>query len=150
MPLNYKRLYMDSPEMSTPKAGDAGYDLRAYGDYSLRYNRPTSIDTGIAVEIPPGFVGLILPRSGLRFNENINTFGTGVIDSSYRGELKVLLTNLRTTHYPFESPPPYEIHHGDKIAQLVIVPVFTEEVQEVNDLSDTDRGAKGFGSSGRQ
>jgi dUTP pyrophosphatase len=146
MALRYKRLYMDSPEFEAPKDGDAGYDLRTYQDISLMPNTPTVVDTGIAIEIPSGYVGLILPRSGMRFKFLVDCFGVGVIDSSYRGELKLLieLHDRPDLHYVDT-----QWYAGDKVAQLVIVPCFTEEVEEVDTLSDTSRGAKGFGSTGR-
>lgn len=145
--IRYKKLYLDSPDLIRPADGDAGYDLRAYGEYDLYYDSPLSINTGVAIEIPAGYVGLVFPRSGLRFNSHITNYGTGVIDASYRGEMKVLLWRL---HFPSNSfREAYTIQHGDKIAQLVIVPCFTDDVEEVSDLSETNRGSKGFGSTGR-
>lgn len=145
MSLRYKRLYLDSPELEAPRNGDAGYDLRAYGDYILNPYRPTVINTGITLEIPAGYVGLVLPRSGLRFKYGVTVFGTGVIDSAFRGELKALLTVSPTTPDALG----YKISNGDKISQLVIVPYFSEGVEEVSELSLTIRGTDGFGSTGR-
>ena len=95
--------------------------------------------TGIAVAIPKGFSGLVWPRSGHAVNKGLDRMA-GVIDSTYRGELKVLLVNHGKDHQVF--------HHGDKIAQLIVqqAPDFTPV--EVNDLDETSRGEKGFGSSG--
>lgn len=143
--LRFQRLFLDSPTLERPSNGDAGYDLRAYQDVFLVLNRPTTIDTGIAIEIPSGYVGLIFPRSGLRFNHSINTYGVGVIDSSYRGEIKVSVIR----HDSAANQATYMIKSNDKIAQLVIVPCFTDEIEEVTELSVTARDIKGFGSTGR-
>ena len=144
MSLRYKKLYVDSTSLVRPAIGDAGYDLRAYGNYILSRGTPTTINTGIAVEIPSGYVGLIFPRSGLRAKARVSQYGTGVIDSSFRGELK-MITELHT-NTPHEA---YHILSGDKIAQLVIVPYYVNDVEEVSELSTSPRGVDGFGSTGR-
>ena len=137
--LRYKRLYMDSFELSAPVEGNAGYDLPAYEGKLLLRDIPTDFGTGIAVEIPNGYVGLIFGRSGNAFKRNITVYHHGVIDSSYRGEIRVKLLNMGQD---------LMIQPGDKIAQLVIVPVFDSQTIEVDDLSETSRGVDGFGSTG--
>jgi dUTP pyrophosphatase len=97
------------------------------------------IKTGIAIEIPKGFVGLVWPRSGLAIKKGVSVLA-GVIDSSYRGEIGVVLLN---TNYD-----DLIIKKGDKIAQLLIQPIETVNIEEVKELSDTERAENGFGSSG--
>lgn len=98
--------------------------------------------TGLAVEIPPGHAGLVLPRSGLAAKRGIALVNApGLIDSGYRGELRVLLLNTDPTE-------PFEVEVGDRIAQLMVVPFAEAEPLEVDQLSDSERGEGGFGSSG--
>lgn len=137
--MRYKRLYLDAVELPEKSAGDAGYDLPCYGDIILRKGVITSVPTGIAVEIPHGWVGLLLGRSGNAFKQRITCVHVGVIDSSYRGEIRALLVSHDADVL---------LHHGDKIGQLVIVPHFNEQVEESYELDDTDRGSSGFGSTG--
>jgi dUTP pyrophosphatase len=123
--------------------GDAGLDLYAVEAAVLAPGERASIPTGIAVEIPPGHAGLVLPRSGLAARHGISVVNApGLIDSGYRGELQVLLLN----NDPRVS---FEVHAGDRIAQLVVIAVDVAEPVEVTQLSETRRGAGGFGSSGR-
>lgn len=117
---------------------DAGLDLYADEDVRLLQNTTTKISTGIAIELPYGTVGLFLDRSSLG-SKSIHNFA-GVIDSSYRGELFVVLHNAGTTTYT--------INKGAKIAQLVVLPILLPTAYEVNELTSTERGDKGFGSSG--
>jgi dUTP pyrophosphatase len=124
-------------------AGDAGLDLHALHDATLQPGQRASIATGIAVEIEPGRAGLVLPRSGLAARHGISVVNApGLIDAGYRGELRVLLLN--TDRYET-----FELAAGDRIAQLVIVAVWTEAPVETRELSDSRRGDGGFGSSGR-
>jgi dUTP pyrophosphatase len=122
--------------------GDAGLDLHALEPAVLQPGARASVQTGIAVEIPPGYAGLVLPRSGLAGRHGIALVNApGLIDSGYRGELRVLLLNT-------DREAAYEISVGDRIAQLVIVRHESPAIVEVQELSDTDRGGGGFGSSG--
>jgi dUTP pyrophosphatase len=122
--------------------GDAGLDLYALESAALAPGERASIATGIAVEIPPGHAGLVLPRSGLASRHGISLVNApGLIDSDYRGEVRVLLLNTDHEHC-------FELSAGDRIAQLVVVAVEIGEVVEVNSVSQTARGAGGFGSSG--
>ena len=122
--------------------GDAGLDLRAAEDAVLAPFERKLVSCGIAIAIPPGYAGFVLPRSGLAAKHGISIVNApGLIDSNYRGEVKAILVNL-DPHNDFA------ISHGDRIAQLVIMEVPSVEVQEVDELGDTVRGSGGFGSSG--
>ena len=128
---------------SLAHAGDAGLDLHALDGVELAPGARASVGTGIAVEIPPGHAGLVLPRSGLAARHGIALVNSpGLIDSGYRGEVRVLLLNT-------DRVEPYEIRAGDRIAQLVVVAVATPQVVTVDELEASARGAGGFGSSGR-
>jgi dUTP pyrophosphatase len=122
--------------------GDAGLDLYAVEPAVLAPGDRASIPTGIAVEIPPGHAGLVLPRSGLAARHGISVVNApGLIDADYRGEVRVLLLNT-------DREQAFELAAGDRIAQLVVVAVAIGEVDEVPALTDTLRGVGGFGSSG--
>jgi dUTP pyrophosphatase len=124
-------------------AGDAGLDLYACEAAHLGPGERWSIGTGVAVEIPAGHAGLVLPRSGLARDHGISLVNApGLIDSGYRGELRVLLLN----NDPAEV---FRIAAGDRIAQLVLVPVAIADAVEVPELAESMRGGGGFGSSGR-
>ena len=98
--------------------------------------------TGVAVAVPEGFAGLVTPRSGLAARHGITVLNTpGLVDSGYRGEIKVILANL--------SNDPYRVERGDRIAQLVVVAVAVQEYEVVDVLPDSVRGEGGFGSTGR-
>ena len=126
------------------KPGDAGADLVAVESVVLDPGGGRAlISTGVAVAIPDGFAGFVQPRSGLALKHGITCLNTpGLIDSGYRGELKVLLINTD----PNET---FEINKGERIAQLVIQKVEECNFQEVEELPDSERGETGFGSSGR-
>ncbi len=142
--MKYRRLYLDSPSLPKREPGNAGFDIPAYGDYTVYSRSFGIISTGLAFEIPDGWVGLLYGRSGLRFKSLVDGFGTGVIDSNYRGELKVLIHNQLVTNEPLV------IRSGNRIAQMVVVPYYEDEAEEATELSDTNRGDKGFGSTGVQ
>ncbi|MHB8658870.1 MAG: dUTP diphosphatase [Solirubrobacteraceae bacterium] len=123
-------------------AGDAGLDLYALELCRLQPGARSSLRTGIAVEIPPGQAGLVLPRSGLAARHGIALVNApGLIDSGYRGEVCVLLLNT-------DRDLAHQIEAGDRIAQLVLVKIETPEILEVQALAGSARGAGGFGSSG--
>ena len=132
------------PELPLPQRshpGDAGIDLYARETCKLESGERTLMPTGIAVAVPDGHVGLVSPRSGLAIREGLSVVnGPGIVDSGYRGELKVVLVNL--------GQEPIAITRSDRIAQLVITPVLTSDVEEVDELPTTSRGAGGFGSTG--
>ena len=121
---------------------DAGYDLCALHAATLAPGERAAIATGIAIELPAGHAGLVLPRSGLAARHGISVVNApGLIDAGYRGELKVLLLNT-------DRAAAFEISPADRIAQLVIVSVATPRVVESDALAATVRGEGGFGSSG--
>jgi dUTP pyrophosphatase len=123
--------------------GDAGYDLHALEAVHLAPGERALVRTGIAVEIPEGHAGLVLPRSGTAVRHGIALVNApGLIDAGYRGELKVLLLNT-------DRREPFAVEPGDRIAQLVLVRVESPAVEEVAALTATARGEGGFGSSGR-
>jgi dUTP pyrophosphatase len=124
---------------------DAGYDLHARESVTLAASGGRAlVPTGLAVAIPAGHAGLVLPRSGLALRHGVTCLNTpGLIDAQYRGELKVLLVNTDPTD-------DYEVEPGDRIAQLVITAVDTEvQWHEVDSLDETTRDEFGFGSTGR-
>ena len=118
---------------------DAGYDIYSNETVIIKPKGSAIIGTNLYVEIPDGYAGLLWSRSGLSCNYEIET-GAGCIDSSYRGEVKVHLYN--------HSDLPYTVNKGDKITQMLIVPVKLGTWQKVDELSETERGEKGFGSTG--
>lgn len=129
------------PQYST--ALSAGIDLRAFTDTSITLKpfERALIPTGLFMELPAGFEAQVRPRSGLAIKSGITVLNTpGTIDADYRGEIKVVLINL--------SQEPFTINSGDRIAQMVIAKHETAEWIEVEELSDTERGSGGFGSSG--
>ena len=123
--------------------GDAGLDLCAAESATLAPGERASVGTGIAVEIPPGHAGLVLPRSGLAARHGIALVNApGLIDSGYRGEVRILLLNT-------DRSASFEIRPGDRIAQLLVTPFASAEPVGSADLAASSRGAGGFGSSGR-
>lgn len=122
--------------------GDAGLDLCALGPATLRPGERASVPTGLAVEIPHGHAGLVLPRSGLAARHGVTLVNApGLIDAGYRGELKVLLINT-------DPRAPFALAAGDRIAQLVLTRIEMPEPVAVDALSDSARGTGGFGSTG--
>ena len=141
MKVKIKKLHPDAVIPTYAKSGDAGMDFVATKviseeTYSITYG------TDIAMEIPEGFVGLVFPRSSIRKYELNLSNSVGVIDSGYRGELQA---TFRKTHG--DSSETYNV--GDKIFQLIIIPYPSIEFEETDDLSDTERGEGGFGSTGK-
>jgi dUTP pyrophosphatase len=143
MSLRVSRLDPDAKLPTRAHDGDAGLDLYALAGATLGPGERVSLATGIAVEIPAGRAGLVLPRSGLAARHGIALVNApGLIDSGYRGEVRVLLLNT-------DRDRPCEISAGDRIAQLVLVAVEAPDVVAVDELELSERGAGGFGSSGR-
>jgi dUTP pyrophosphatase len=120
-------------------AGDAALDLRSAVDVTIPPRERRVVPTGLRVAIPEGFVGLVWDRSGLAANKGIHTMA-GVIDSGYRGEIKVVMANF--------SAGPFHVAKGDRIAQMLVQPVATVRVEEVDELPPSPRGEEGFGSTG--
>ena len=138
--MDLQQLDFDLPVPSHAHPGDAGLDL--YAAEPAEVTRETVlIPTGVAVAVPDGHVGLICPRSGLSEYGVTVANAPGVVDSGYRGEVMVRLTTTSAT--------PYRVYFGDRIAQLLIVPVLRPTITIVNSLKDTERGTNGFGSTGR-
>ena len=137
-------LKLDS-ELPTPRHahdGDGGVDLYARIDRRLGPGERDLIPTGVAVAVPVGYAALVVPRSGLAVKHGLGVVNSpGLIDSGYRGEVQVILIN--------HGSEAVEIERGERIAQLVVVPVAVQDWVEVEDLSDSGRGEGGFGSTGR-
>jgi len=140
--LRFRRLSEAARPPARAHEGDAGYDLHAAEAATLGPGERASVGTGIAVAIPPGHAGLVLPRSGLAARHGIALVNApGLIDAGYRGELRVLLLNT-------DRSSEFEIEPGDRIAQLLVTPFAGLEPVEAVELSASDRGERGFGSSG--
>ena len=144
--------------------GDAALDLSVTEDIVLRPDEYRMVSSGVAVAIPRGFVGLVVPRSGWGRRGLVFKNTVGVIDSGYRGEIQLPLFNNNPTHVWRHSTGPVfgtemtelvpnmegaiHVHKGDRVAQLLIVPIAQVQVLQVDSLDDTERGTDGFGSSG--
>jgi dUTP pyrophosphatase len=141
--LRVTRLRDDARIPNRAHDGDAGLDLYAAETATIDPGDRATVATGIAVEIPAGFAGLVLPRSGLAARHGIALVNApGLIDSGYRGEIRVLLLNT-------DRRDRFSVSPGDRIAQLVLTPVADAEPVEVTELATSVRGEGGFGSSGR-
>ena len=141
--VRYQKLDQRAVEPKYGSADAAGADLYAVMDapMTLAPGQTTLVHTGLAVEIPAGFVGLVCARSGLATKRGLAPANkVGVIDADYRGEIMVALHNHGTE--------PQSIDHGERVAQLVLVPYLTAAYEQTDSLTDTDRGAGGFGSTG--
>lgn len=138
--LQIKKLNINATLPTRAHAEDAGLDLYALEEGVIGRFGSAMVSTGIALELRPGTVGLIADRSSVA-KRGLKTVG-GVIDSGYRGEVKILLRNL--------SDENQKVEKGERIAQMLILPIETPAVQEVETLSETSRGEGGFGSSGRK
>jgi dUTP pyrophosphatase len=142
MTLKVRRLDARAVLPTRAYPGDAGLDLYALEQRELGPGERASIGTGISVQIPEGQAGLVLPRSGLAASHGIALVNApGLIDSGYRGEVRVLLLNT-------DRSKPFTVSSGDRIAQLLLVRVETPAVEEVAELALSERGDGGFGSSG--
>ncbi len=139
MKLLVKKLFPDALVPLRAHEGDAGVDLFSYENRVLAPGERALISTGISVAVPDGFVFLIKDRSGLAAKHGLTTLA-GVVDSGYRGEVKVVLLNTGSK--------PYSISKGDRIAQALVLPVPDFVVEEVDDLDSSSRGEGGFGSTG--
>ncbi len=143
MKLPFQRLTDDASLPSYARAGDAALDLAAAADVEVGPGERALIPTGVAVAIPEGFGGLVLPRSGLASRQGLTLSNSpGLIDSGYRGEVTCAVVNL-------DPRTAVTIKKGDRIAQLLIVPVAAVEPAWAEELPPSDRGSGGFGSTGR-
>lgn len=147
MKVNIKKLHKDAIIPKYQTAGAACFDLHALNDHSDKYSLPVefvetlTVRTGLTFEIPEGYVMLVYSRSGHGFKNDVSLANSvGVIDSDYRGEVMVKLTN---SGYSL-----FEVDHGDRIAQAMIIPVNQVSFEEVEELGSTERGTSGFGSTG--
>jgi dUTP diphosphatase len=143
MKLRFARLSDKATLPTRANEGDAGLDLYAAEPAHLGPGERWSIPTGVAVEIPEGHAGLVLPRSGLARKHGIALVNSpGLIDAGYRGEINVLLLNTDPAEV-------YRVEPGDRIAQLLVVEIAVPEPVEAAELAESARGEGGFGSSGR-
>ncbi len=139
MELKVKKVRMDAKLPQYGHTGDAGLDLFSSIDFVLEKGQVEAIPSGVKVAIPDGYVGLIWDKSGVSL-KGVHRLA-GVIDSGYRGEVKVVMINL--------SDKPFAIDKGMKIAQMLVQPITMVRVVETKDLDDTSRGEGGFGSTGK-
>ncbi len=141
-PLRVQRLDARSVLPTRAHTHDAGLDLYAAEAQVIAPGERATVGTGIAVEIPPGHAGLVLPRSGLAHRHGIALVNApGLIDAGYRGEIRVVLLNT-------DRRETFSVSVGDRIAQLVLVRIQTPPVLEVDEVGESERGSGGFGSSG--
>lgn len=138
--LKIKKLSQNAVIPAYTHPGDAGMDLFSALDVTIKKGEWVGIPIGVAMEIPDGYVGLIWDKSGLSIKSGLKTLG-GVVDSGYRGEVKVGIANI--------SSDDYIVHRGEKVAQMLIQKIEHVMVEEVDTLEDTARGADGFGSTGK-
>jgi dUTP pyrophosphatase len=139
--VSFRRLRPDAVIPQHAYEGDAGVDLAACEPAVLEPGARAVVPTGLAVEIPEGYAGFVLPRSGLAARHGIGVVNSpGLVDSGYRGELRVVLHNTDREHA-------FTVEPGMRIAQLVIAPVATVRLVEVDELELSERGIRGFGSS---
>lgn len=136
--VSYKSEY--KPEYQTPNS--AGVDLQSTEDVTIPAGKWSIVPTGLFMEIPQDFMGMVCPRSGLAAKHGVTVLNApGIVDSDYRGEIKVILINHGSSEY--------SVKKGDRIAQLIFAQALQGHLSSVNELSDTTRGAGGFGSTGR-
>ena len=139
--LPIQRLREDAVVPERPYAGDAGLDLSAGEQVDLGPGERALVGTGLAVAIPEGYAGFVQPRSGLAARHGLTVVNSpGLVDSGYRGELRVVLLNTDATE-------PFVVERGMRIAQLVVLPIPELELVEVEELPASERGVRGFGSS---
>ena len=139
--LAIRRLRADAVIPERAYAGDAGLDLAACERVELAPGARAVVGTGLAVAIPDGYAGFVQPRSGLAARHGITIVNTpGLVDSGYRGELRIILLNT-------DAAEPFVVERGMRIAQLVVVPIPEFELLEVEELPESERGVRGFGSS---
>jgi dUTP pyrophosphatase len=139
--LPVRRLREDAVLPERAYAGDAGLDLTACERHELGPGERAVVPTGLSVAIPEGYAGFVQPRSGLAAKHGISVVNApGLVDSGYRGELRVVLLNT-------DLEEPFVVEPGMRIAQLVVLPVPEVELTEVDELPESERGVRGFGSS---
>ena len=140
--LEVRLLSPDAVPPARSRSGDAGYDLCATERVSIPQEGRRLVGTGVAIAHPEGVAGLVTPRSGLAIEHGLTLLNApGLIDPNYRGEIKVIIHNTSERRYTVEI--------GDRIAQLLLVPYWAPELEVVEALPESERGANGFGSTGR-
>jgi dUTP pyrophosphatase len=142
MQISFLKLDSELPTPGHAHSGDGGVDLYARENVKLEPEAWTMVPTGIAVAIPDGYAGLVVPRSGLAARLGVGVVnGPGLVDAGYRGEIQVILIN--------HGSEPLELQRGERVAQMVVVPVVEQVFVEVEALPESVRGEGGFGSTGR-
>ena len=142
MTLRFKRIHPDAVLPAYAHPSDAGMDVRSVADIAIPPGGRALVPTGLVAIIPPMYEIQVRPRSGLALKHGVTVLNTpGTIDSGYRGEIGVILANFGDKEF--------SVSKGDKVAQLVFVPVVQPEIEETDTIDDTDRGAGGFGSTGK-
>ena len=137
-----KAVYPDGVDYGYAHHDDAGIDLRASEDFIIEPGERALVGTGLKIALPDGYAAFVMPRSGLAVKHGITVLNSpGVIDAGYRGEIMVPLLNT-------DKHQAFKVQEGDRIAQLVIMPVTNAVLHKVESLDDTERGANGFGSTG--
>ncbi len=142
MKISFLKLDRELPTPAHAHPGDGGVDLYAASGATLAPGERHLIPTGVAVAVPEGFAAFVVPRSGLAIRDGLGVVNApGLVDAGYRGEIRVIAIN--------HGHEDVTIARGDRVAQLVVVPVASQEWIEVDELPDSQRGAGGFGSTGR-
>ena len=143
MTVKFRRISPDAALPAYAHPGDAGMDVRSVEDVELPPGGRALVHTGLVMMLPEGYEAQVRPRSGLALKAGVTVLNTpGTIDEGYRGEVGVILANF--------GDAVFTVKKGDRIAQLVIAPVTRAEVEETFETDETDRGAGGFGSTGRE
>ena len=142
MTLKFKRIHPDAVLPAYAHPSDAGMDIRSVADMTVPARGRALVPTGLVVLLPPLYEAQVRPRSGLALKHGITVLNTpGTIDSGYRGEIGVILLN--------SSDVDFQVKKGDRVAQVVIAPVTQPVIEEAQEIDETDRGAGGFGSTGK-
>ncbi|MGN0875696.1 MAG: dUTP diphosphatase [Kiritimatiellia bacterium] len=142
MTLKFKRIHPDAVLPAYAHPSDAGMDIRSVADVTVPARGRALVPTGLVVLLPPLYEAQVRPRSGLALKHGITVLNTpGTIDSGYRGEIGVILYN--------SSDVDFQVKKGDRVAQVVIAPVTQPVIEEAQEIDETDRGAGGFGSTGK-
>ena len=142
MTLKFKRIHPDAVLPAYAHPSDAGMDIRSVADVTVPARGRALVPTGLSVLLPPLYEAQVRPRSGLALKHGITVLNTpGTIDSGYRGEIGVILFN--------SSDVDFQVKKGDRVAQVVIAPVTQPVIEEAQEIDETDRGAGGFGSTGK-
>ena len=140
--VKFKKIHEEALIPKYAKQGDAGMDLHAIADYEIPASESLMVKTGIAMELPLGYEAQVRPRSGLAYKNKVTVLNSpGTIDSGYRNELGIILIN--------HGKDSFKINKGERIAQMVIAKHETPIIEEVDELSESERGLDGFGSTGK-